>query len=151
MTELADLYRRVEATCPAFQARSTARALTRFYNNAFRTLSITPEQFSLMVGIGGSDQPTVVELAARAGVDPTTLSRSIQTLVQRDLVANIGSRGRAGKRLVLTERGERLMGEAMAAWEQAQVQLINLLGIEAIRSSTNAMSLLAAAAQELAL
>jgi DNA-binding MarR family transcriptional regulator len=147
MTDASDFYRRVETECPAFQARVTARALTRYYNACFRPLGITAEQFSLLVGIGGSHEPTLAELAARAGVDATTLSRSVKSLVQRDLVRNDGGRGRAGKRLVLTEGGRRLMDEAMIAWEGARVRLAEALGEEASRVAGVAMSQLAVAAQ----
>jgi DNA-binding MarR family transcriptional regulator len=142
MTEAFDLYRRVETECPAFQARVTARALTRYYNACFRPLGITAEQFSLLVGIGGSHEPT-----ARAGVDATTLSRSVKSLERRDLVRNHGGRGRAGKRLVLTDRGRRLMDESMAAWERARVRLAEALGEEASRVAGSVMSQLAVAAQ----
>lgn len=110
-------------------------------------LGITAEQFSLLVGIGGSHKPTLADLAARAGVDATTLSRSVKSLVQRDLVRNDGGRGRAGKRLVLTEGGRRLMDEAMVAWEHARAQLAEALGEEASRVAGVVMSQLAVAAQ----
>lgn len=147
MTEASDLYRRIETGCPAFQARVTARALTRYYNACFRPLGITAEQFSLLVGIGGSHEPTLAELAARAGVDATTLSRSVKSLERRDLVRNQGGRGRAGKRLVLTAGGRRLMDESMAAWERARVHLAEALGEEASRAAGRVMSQLAVAAQ----
>lgn len=147
MTDASDFYRRVETECPAFQARVTARALTRYYNACFRPLGITAEQFSLLVGIGGSHEPTLAELAARAGVDATTLSRSVKSLERSDLVRSHGGRGRAGKRLVLTDEGRRLMAEAMAVWERAHVRLAEALGEEASRVTRSVMSQLAAAAQ----
>jgi DNA-binding MarR family transcriptional regulator len=147
MTEASDLYRRVETECPAFQARVTARALTRYYNACFRPLGITAEQFSLLVGIGGSREPMLAELAARAGVDATTLSRSVKSLERRGLVRNHGGRGRAGKRLVLTDAGVRLMDEAMAVWERARVRLAEALGEEASRVAGSVLSQLAVAAQ----
>ncbi|HEY2660114.1 MAG TPA: MarR family winged helix-turn-helix transcriptional regulator [Caulobacteraceae bacterium] len=147
MTEASDPYRRVETECVAFQARVTARALTRYYNGCFRPLGITAEQFSLLVGIGGSHEPTLAELAARAGVDATTLSRSVKTLQGRDLVRSHGGRGRAGKRLVLTDGGRRLMDESMAAWERARVRLAEALGEEASHVARSVMSQLAVAAE----
>lgn len=147
MTEASDFYHRVETECPAFQARVTARALTRYYNACFRPLGITAEQFSLLVGIGGSHEPTLAELAARAGVDATTLSRNVKSLERRDLVRNNGGRGRAGKRLVLTDGGRRLMDESMAVWERARVHLTEALGEEASGAAGNIMSRLAVAAQ----
>lgn len=148
MTEASDLYRRVETECPAFQARVTARALTRYYNACFRPLRITAEQFSLLVGIAGSREPSLAELAARAGVDATTLSRSVKSLQASNLVRDLGGRGRGGKRLVLTDEGLRVMEQAIAAWERARTRLAAALGDEeASRAARSAMSRLAAAAQ----
>jgi DNA-binding MarR family transcriptional regulator len=95
----------------------------------------------------GSHEPTLAELAARAGVDATTLSRSVKSLERRNLVRNHGGRGRAGKRLVLTGGGRRLMDESMAAWERARARLAEALGEEASRVAGSVMSRLAVAAQ----
>jgi len=147
MTKASDFYRRIESECPAFQARVTARALTRYYNTCFRPLGITAEQFSLLVGIGGSREPTVAALAARAGVDATTLSRGVRGLELRNLVRNLGGKGRAGKRLVLTKEGRRLLDKSMATWERARVQLAEVLGEEASHVARSVMAQLAVAAQ----
>ena len=113
MTKTADLYRRIETECPAFQARVTAGALTRYYNACFRTSGITAEQFSLLVGDWRQPEANACRACGAAGVDATTLSRSAKALEQRNLVC--GQRGRAGKRLVLTDGGHQLMDEATAA------------------------------------
>lgn len=147
MADDSDRYRRIEIECPAFQARATARALTRFYNACFRSLGVTSEQFSLLVGISGSHEPTLAELAARAGVDATTLSRNVRTLEQRSLVHSQGGLGRAGKRLVLTDEGRRLMDAAILVWERARARLTDILGEEASHVASNVMSRLAQAAQ----
>jgi DNA-binding MarR family transcriptional regulator len=147
MMDFSDFYRRVENDCPAFQARVTARALTRYYNACFRPLGITAEQFSLLVGIGGSHEPTLAELAARAGVDATTLSRSVKSLERSNLAHSRGGRGRAGKRLVLTDEGRQMMEESMAAWELARIRLAEALGEEASNVAGSVMSQLAVAAK----
>jgi DNA-binding MarR family transcriptional regulator len=140
MTEVSELYRRVETECPAFQARVTARVLTRYHNACFRPLGITAEQFTFLVGIGGSREPALAELAVRAGVDATTLSRSVKSLERRGLVRSHGGRGRAGKRMVLTDAGVRLTSEAMAAWERARIRLTEALGEEASRIAGSVLS-----------
>ncbi len=147
MTEAADFYRRVETECPAFQARVAARSLTRYYNACLRPLAITAEQFSLLVGIEGSNEPTVAELAARAGVDATTLSRSVKSLERSNLVRDSGGRGRAGKRLALTDDGRHLLQEAMVAWENARSRLAEAVGEEVLRAAGSGMARLAVAAQ----
>ena len=137
----------VAAECPGFQARATARALTRYYNACFKPLGLTAEQFSLMVGIGAAEGATLVELADRAGIDPTTLSRNVQNLVSRDLVSAEGGRGRAGKRLALTPSGRRLVIDAFPLWNLAKAELARRMGDEALRSARKAMAELATAAE----
>ncbi|WP_426399887.1 MarR family winged helix-turn-helix transcriptional regulator [Ralstonia sp. R-29] len=137
----------VAAECPGFQARATARSLTRYYNACFRPLGLTAEQFSLLVGIGEAGGTTLVELADRAGVDPTTLSRSVQNLESRDLVCATGGRGRAGKRLTLTTLGRRLVLKALPVWNLAKTTLAAQIGDEALEMARQAMAELAKAAE----
>ena len=137
----------VEAECPGFQARATARALTRYYNARFKPLGLTAEQFSLLVGIGTTEDVTLVDLAVRAGVDPTTLSRNVKNLESRDLVHSEGGRGRAGKRLALTTSGRRLMADAFQVWASAKAELARRMGTEKLRSARQAMAELGKAAE----
>ncbi len=142
------LLERVALECPGFQARATARALTRFYNTCFKPLGLTAEQFSLLVGIGSAHGASVVDLAASAGVDATTLSRGVQLLQRRGLVEAEGGRGRAGKRLSLTLSGLALMTEALPVWRRAKASLSQRLGDATLRATRQAMMELADAAAE---
>ena len=135
--------REVAAQCPGYQARATARALTRFYNACFKPFGLTAEQFSLLVGIGVAEGATLVDLALSAGIDPTTLSRNIQTLEARGLVCAEGGRGRSGKRLGLTTAGRQLLADAFPAWSAARAALAHELGDARLRSTTEAMAELA--------
>ncbi|WCM18377.1 MarR family winged helix-turn-helix transcriptional regulator [Paraburkholderia bryophila] len=137
----------VAAECPGFQARATARALTRFYNACLKPFGLTAEQFSLLVGIGAAEGATLVDLADSAGVDPTTLSRNVQNLESRDLVRAEGGRGRAGKRLALTTSGRRLVVDALPVWHWAKAELALRMGDEKLRSARQAMVELARAAE----
>jgi DNA-binding MarR family transcriptional regulator len=138
----------VEAQCPGFQARATARALTRYYNACFKPLGLTAEQFSLLVGIGAAEGATLIELANRAGVDATTLSRNVQALERRELVRAEGGRGRAGKRLALTPSGRRLVADAFPVWNLARAELARRLGDEQLGAARQAMAELAKAAHD---
>lgn len=141
-----EILREVAAECPGFQARATARAVTRYYNACFRSLGLTSEQFSLLTGIGAAGRATIVELAASAGVDATTLSRNVQNLEVRGLVHAEGGAGRAGKRLSLTCTGFGLMAEAVPLWKSAREALSSRMGEDRVRAATRAMAELARAA-----
>jgi DNA-binding MarR family transcriptional regulator len=135
----------IAAECPGFQARATARAITRFFNTRFRPLDVTAEQFSLLIGIETGEGITVADLAAQSGVDATTLSRNVQNLEKRKLVRGVG-RGRAGKRLELTRIGRSLLGKAVPLWQQAYDELTAALGKTRLRSANRAMRAVADAA-----
>jgi DNA-binding MarR family transcriptional regulator len=137
----------VAAECPGFQARATARAVTRYYNACFKPLGLTAEQFSLLVGIGAAEGATLVDLADSAGVDATTLSRNVQNLERRGLVQVKGGRGRAGKRLSLTKSGRQLTIDALPVWNLAKAELSQRLGNEKLRLARQAMAALAEAAK----
>ena len=136
----------IAAECPGFRARATARAVTRYYNACFKPLGLTAEQFSLLVGIGASEAATLVDLAISAGVDATTLSLNVQNLEARGLVRAEGGRGRAGKRLELTESGRSLLTQAFPVWKSAKTKLSRHMGDERLRAATQAMAELAEAA-----
>ncbi|MXN52738.1 MarR family transcriptional regulator [Shinella sp. AETb1-6] len=138
-------FRDVATQCPGFQARATARAVTRYYNACFKPLGLTAEQFSLLIGIGAAEGATLVDLAASAGVDATTLSRNVQNLEVRGLIRAEGGRGRAGKRLNLTRSGYQLMTDALPIWKSAKEELSYQMGDDQLRSATRAMAELAKA------
>src|SRR6266566_2501787 len=144
MPSLAQL-RAIATECPGFQARATARAVTRFFNARFRPLDLTGEQFSLLIGIEAAQGTTVSELAAESGVDATTLSRNVQKLEKRKLVRGAG-RGRAGKRLELTKTGRGLLDAAVPLWQQAYAELTEALGESKLRLANRAMHAVATAA-----
>jgi DNA-binding MarR family transcriptional regulator len=137
----------VISECPGFQARSTARAVTRYYNASFKPLGLTAEQFSLLVGIASAEGATLAGLALSAGVDVTTLSRNVQNLERQGLLHSDGGRGRAGKRLRLAKSGRILMKKALPLWERTTAELSCRLGEEKLRSAQRAMAELAEAAQ----
>lgn len=146
MSELdQEILKRIAATCPGFQARATARTITRYYNNYFKPLGITSEQFSLLVGIGAMERTTLVKLAASSGVDSTTLSRSVRSLEDDGLVYSEGGRGRSGKQLLLTNLGKNTLAKALPIWKSAKAELSQTVGSEKLRSITEAMLELAKA------
>jgi len=138
--------KKIAEECPGFQARATARAITRFFNTYFRSLDVTSEQFSLLIGIEASKGITVAELAAQSGVDTTTLSRNVQVLENRKLVRGTG-RGRAGKQLELTTTGRSLVKKALPLWRRARTELAAALGEDGLRSANRAMRAVADAAR----
>jgi DNA-binding MarR family transcriptional regulator len=138
----------IPTQCPAYQLRAAARVVTRFYNECFKPLDLTSEQFSLLVGIANAPQTTIAALATESGADATTLSRNVQNLLDRGLLEAEGQRGRGGKRLSLSAPGRRLLGKALPAWAKARAQLASRLGEKKLGAARKSLAELAKAAAD---
>lgn len=129
--EPSEIARTIGAECLCFRSRRLARVLTRHFDDVLRPLEIQATQLTLLAGIAGpgpagQSMPRLHDLLA---MDPTTLSRNLKPLQNRGLVivetAEKDKRARIAK---LTAEGERVLGQALPLWRQAQDQLVKLLG-----------------------
>src|SRR4051812_2741644 len=113
----------VEATCLAYLTRSTARAVARQLGRHLSPLGITAEQFSLLIGIATTNDPTIGALARRSGLDRTSVSRAVAAVERAGLIASRGGRGRGGKQVSLTHTGRHTLDAAYQAWAGAVREL----------------------------
>ena len=129
----------IPEVCPVFQARGSGGAIRGFFFGCLSAFGLRAEQLSLLVGMGGAPNESVTELAARAGVDATTLSRNIGSMVSRGIIDAVGGRGRAGKRLTLTAEGWSLLEQVIPVWKAAMEELSHRMGSEQLSMTTNMM------------
>ncbi len=81
-------------------------------------------QFGLMAEIASAADDTITALAARMGLDQSTLSRTLRTLEAEGLVEIAIAEDDQRRRLVwLTEKGARRLEAALVSWRQAHVEL----------------------------
>jgi DNA-binding MarR family transcriptional regulator len=128
--------RRMTAECLCFRARRAARAITRLYDEALRPLGLQGSQLTLMnaIAMGGCEGQPMGRLADILALDLTTLSRNLRTLEAAGLVG-IG-RGKDDRRVrlaTLTEKGERLLVQALPLWSQAHATVVESIGAEDAR------------------
>lgn len=120
---------RIAATCFAHRTRMAARALNRVYDKALRDTGLKGTQLSLLVAAGMSDgKATITELADKLGLERSTLSRNLDPLERRELIA-LGAEGRHRSRTVqLTPAGRALLDDAYPRWADAQARVEQALG-----------------------
>ena len=107
--------------CYANRLRSAARAITRRYDAVLKPLDVRISQLSVLVAIDmGEGALTIVDIATRLGMDRSTLSRNLDPLVRRGLVA-LGPEARhRARHATLTPEGRALLLAAHPLWLQAQ-------------------------------
>jgi DNA-binding MarR family transcriptional regulator len=122
--------REVARACACANLRKAARAVTQVFDEALAPSGLRATQFTLLVTSRLMGESTINELAERMAMDRTTLSRNLKPLVRNGLLeVRPGEDGRT--RLVrLTPAGEQALEEAYPLWQQAQQEIVGVLGEE---------------------
>ena len=108
--------------CYAFQARKTANAVLRAYNDWLKPVELEMAQFITLAAIFQDDAGSIGELADIMGVERTTLVRNLKVLEKRGLV-QVAARTQRRLTHELTPDGAALLARALPLWEQAQTAL----------------------------
>jgi len=127
-------------------SRAASRAATRVFAACLEPLDLEATQFPILLTLRLRGETTVAALAQALDLDPSTVTRSIQPLERRRLVAAQGGRGRSGKRLALSKTGEATLEEAAAKWREAQAAIVAELGAEDANALRGSLARLEAAA-----
>jgi DNA-binding MarR family transcriptional regulator len=111
-------------SCAGWNARLAARRLTQFLEQRMDGAGLSFAQFGLMAEIASAADDTITALAARMGLDQSTLSRTLRTLEAEGLVEIAIAEDDQRRRLVwLTEKGARRLEAALVSWRQAHAEL----------------------------
>lgn len=132
--------------CACFNARLAARRLTAFYDVRLAAAGINIAQFGLMAQVAAAQDDTLGAIAERAGLDPSTLSRNLQGLVREGIAEIVTTEKDHRKRTVrLTDRGHRVLSDALPVWRAAQKEAEAAIDVGALRTVAKASKALAVA------
>jgi len=109
--------------CAGFNLRKAMRAVSQVYDDALRPAGIRGTQFSLLVAIRMAAPVTVTQLADKAVMDRTTLTRNLDVLVKQGLIALDAGDDRRTRMVTITGQGRAVLIQAHPLWEQAQSRL----------------------------
>lgn len=114
--------------CPALNARALARQIAQRIDAALAPTGLSSGQVALLARVAAAEDDTLGALARRAGVDPSTLSRTLRTLEASGLVEIALVEADQRRRAVwLTEAGARRLALALPLWQAAQAEMAALL------------------------
>ncbi len=114
----------VRDRCLCFHAQRAARALARRFDEAFRPVEITNQQFSLMMAMHRSTPPSIGELAEVMVMDRTSVTAAIKPLERRGLVrVAADTSDRRARRPALTSKGRALLARALPIWHREHALL----------------------------
>jgi DNA-binding MarR family transcriptional regulator len=113
--------------CTGARLRRLTRRVTAFYEHHMRATGLKLSQYSLLAQLSDTPQ-SLTALADRMEIDRTTLTRSLQPLLEQGLVGESSGADARQRLFVLTADGLSLRTSARKQWRQAQLALEGHLG-----------------------
>jgi DNA-binding MarR family transcriptional regulator len=117
--------------CAGWNVRLAARRITRFLDGEMADTGLSIAQFGLMAQVAAASDDTLGALAARTGMEQSTLTRNLQALARQGLVEIAVVEGNQRRRMVwLTEAGARRLRDALPVWRIAHKMLATVFAPE---------------------
>ena len=116
------------APCACSRLRRATRAVTQLYDDALAPIGLRVTQLSLLRTLQRDGPLRIGELASRSLLDRTALSRNLEPLAERKLVAIVAGRDARTREVRLTRQGEAALAAAAPHWESAQRQVTRRIG-----------------------
>jgi DNA-binding MarR family transcriptional regulator len=117
------------ANCTCLRLRKTARRVTQIYDQILEAAGLTLAQFSLLAYLYAEEGLSIGDLAGLLDTDPTTLTRNLKPLIERQLVdVRQDDEDRRRRAIMLTPAGHALFPVAYPLWRKAQAHVAHLLG-----------------------
>lgn len=114
--------------CVGSTLRRAARAATRLYDRELRDSGLRSTQFTLLQALDIAGDITQGGLGSILSIDSTTLTRSLQALIDEGWVKEKRGDDRRERYLALTPAGRRKLEDTLPAWRRAQSRLKKALG-----------------------
>ncbi|WP_070886395.1 MarR family transcriptional regulator [Pseudomonas sp. D1-3] len=109
--------------CLCTRLRRASRGVSKLYDDALNGVGLSVAQYSLLRHLQRLDQPSITDLADAVGLERSTLGRNLRLLERRGLVALEEGADQRNRLVSLTAAGEKLLAEALDAWQAVQRHL----------------------------
>lgn len=113
-------------TCDAL--RKAARAITLLYDDALKSSGLLSTQFNVLYAIYKSDSTRISDLAARLGVDRTTLTRNLAILEREGLIKISEGKDDRTRNVTATQKGRGPVTRAIPLWNEVQDKVKQKMG-----------------------
>lgn len=120
--------------CACANLRSTARLVTQLYDAFLQPSGLQTSQYSLVTRLARFESISLSQFAQVMVMDRTTLTRNLEPLIRRGLVARVQGQDQRMRMIQITPQGRELQAIAQPLWEQAQARIVGAFGPERFQS-----------------
>ncbi len=118
--------------CVGNQLRLLGRVVTSVYEGELRPLKLTPSQMIILAITAQQGRVRAVELSRLLQMDASTVSRNVERLRARGWIEEACGEDSRSRPFQLATDGEKVLEDAILAWERAQAKAVDLLGKEGV-------------------
>jgi DNA-binding MarR family transcriptional regulator len=122
----------IARNCIALRLRLLNRIVTNLYDDALRPTGLKVSQLNLLVVTAKLGLAQPAKVCDILQLDTSTLSRNVERMRAKGWLEAVPGEDARTQPFRLTAQGTRLLERAVPAWEQAQRQAKELLGVEGI-------------------
>ena len=116
--------------CTGARVRRASRALTHLYDEALLPTGLRLTQYSLLRNVERMGPVRISALAEALLIERTALSRNLEPLVTRHLIAITPGEDARTREVVITDAGRQSLSHAIACWMHAQAEVERHFGSE---------------------
>lgn len=117
----------VTRACKCWALRRASRTLTQHYEASFRGTGLRATQFTLLAILTQTGPLPLTELAAKLGLERTSLTRNLGPLEKKGYVSAVADEDQRVRRVAITRKGEAAALAAFDAWSKAQATADDVL------------------------
>lgn len=117
-----------DPSCACSRLRRASRAITQLYDDALAASGLRTTQFAVLRTLARHDAMTIGALASAMLLDRTALSRNLDPLASRGLVAITPGTDQRTRQLGLTPAGRKALADAEPQWARVQRDVARRIG-----------------------
>jgi DNA-binding MarR family transcriptional regulator len=114
--------------CTCFNLRKATRALTQIYDEALRPIGLGANQVAILSVVEATGTVGMSDLAQNLVMDRTTLTRNLKPLLDAGYLTSSEGKDRRRRLIALTQKGKRVLTDAVPLWQDVQTRVANALG-----------------------
>ena len=122
----------IARTCTALRLRLLNRVVTNLYDDGLRPLGLKVSQLNLLVVTAKLGLAQPAKVCDLLQLDTSTLSRNVERMRAKGWLEVVPGEDARTQPFRLTTQGRRLLERAVPAWERAQQQAGELLGVDGV-------------------
>lgn len=127
--QVSDIAARIMSECTAYRLRIINRAISKLYDDALRPFELRVAQLNTLVVVMQAQGLTPNELSQRMHMDASTVSRNVERMCNSGWLKLADIDDARSHEIQITEKGMKLIADVAPAWEAAQRDAEELLGV----------------------